>query len=214
MGVDLFLLEGGRWIFGNVNKLDSSWKHKNWTKYEKVLWSYIQPEKRGVHVGAGLMGKLSTYFPRLLQGKTLVDSTDCNKIVTIFLMSKVNRGRTPMAMGTEKGKGLCWVRVATRLLVGEVPLGCPGLSTGRSKDSCCCKALNRCFHLVGMPGSQLHSGSWDRCAPAARDWGLGVSRFLVRDQIRRLTGQEQGPRVPKSWVPTPTWLLKLLCELE
>lgn len=164
-----------------------------------------------MRVGVRLRGELSLYSPRFLGGQTLDDPTDCNKIVMIFLMSKVNRGRTPMVMGTEKGKALCWVRIATRLLVGKVPLGWPRFSTGKKQKQSFCKALYSCFHLVGRTGSQSHSGSLERHCAAARGWG--VSRFLVRDQIRWST-EEQGPRAHESWVPTPTWLLKLLCDLE
>lgn len=165
-----------------------------------------------MHVGVRLRGEMSSYSPRFLEGQTLDDPTDCNKTVMIFLMSKVNRGRTPMVMGTEKGKALCWVRVATRLLVGKVPLGWPRLSTGKKQKQSFCKALYS-FHLVGRTASQSHSESLERCWTAARGWGLGVSRFLIRDQIRWST-EEQGPRAHESWVPTPTWLLKLLCDLE
>lgn len=118
---------------GNVNTLDHSRKHRHRTKYEKALSSYIGAGQRGVHVGIRLRGELSPYSPCFLEGETLDDPTDCNKIVMIFLMSKVNRGRTPMVMGTEKGKALCRVRVATRLLVGKVPLGWPRLSTGKKQ---------------------------------------------------------------------------------
>lgn len=164
-----------------------------------------------MHVGVRLRGEMSPYSPRFLERETLDDS-NCDKTVMIFLTSKVNRGRTPMVMGTEKGKALCWVRVATRLLVGKVPLGWPRLSTGKKQQQSFCKALYS-FHLVGGTASQSHNGSLERCWTAARGWGLGVSRFLIRDQIRWST-EEQGPRAHESWVPTPTWLLKLLCDLE
>lgn len=72
-----------------------------------------------------------------------------------------------MVMGTGKGKALHWVRVTTRLMVGKkAPLGGQGFQLGRCKKSCCCKALNGCFHLIGRLASQPAShtwGSWKEC---------------------------------------------------
>lgn len=100
-------------------------------------------------MGVRLRGELSSYSPRFLEGETLDDPTDCNKIVMIFLMSKVNRGRMPMVMGTEKGKALCWVRVATRLLLGKVSLGWPRLSTGNKQKQLLLQSFIQLFPPCG-----------------------------------------------------------------
>ena len=57
-------------------------------------------------------------------------------------------------------------------------------------------------------------GSPEVSCAAARDWGLEVSRSLVRDQVRQLTGEEHGLRIHESSVPLLTWLLNLLCARE
>lgn len=87
-----------------------------------------------VDVGGSLRGELSTYSPCLWEGNILGDLTDYNKIVMIFLIDKVNWGRELIVMGTEKGKALCWVRAATRLLVGKVPKAGLRLSTGKKQN--------------------------------------------------------------------------------
>lgn len=93
-------------------------------------------------------------------------------------------------MGTEKGNALCWVRVTARLLVGKVTLGWPRprLSMGKKQNQLW---LYR-FCLAGRPDSQPGVGSPEISCAAARDSGLEVSRFLVRDKVRQLTGEERG----------------------
>lgn len=129
-------------------------------------------------MGAGLRGELNTYFPRLLEGKTLGDPTECNKIVTIFLMSKVNRGRTSMAVGIEKGKGLCWVRVATRLLVREVPLGWPGLSTGKKqRQLLLLQSFKQVFppcRYARQPIAQWVTGKTCSCCRGLGPWSVKI----------------------------------------
>ena len=117
-----------------------------------------------------------------------------------------------MVLSTEKGNALCWVRVTARLLMGKVPLGWPRprLSMGKKQN----QLWPYCFCLAGRPDSQPGVGSPEVSCAAARDWGLEVSRFLVRDQVRQLTGKEHGLRIHESSVPLLTWLLNLLCARE
>lgn len=201
-------------MLGNVSKLDCSWRHRTWTECEKSLWSYIEQGKRRVHVGGSLRGELSSYSPAFWKRKILGDPTDSNKMETIFLMSRVKWGRTFMvweqgreklSAGSESPPGCWWV---------ESSKGGQGFQLERHKKTCCCKALNSCFYLVGRPHSQPHVRLLERICAAARGGGRGVSRFLVRDQIRLSAEEEQWPRIHENWMPTLTWLLPLLCELE
>lgn len=153
-------------------------------------------------------GQMST-LPYLLGQNLLGDPTDY-KIVMISPISKLNQGRTfcdqnLMVMGTKKGKlstgseslpGCWWVKP---------PQDGQGFQLGRSKNSCC--------FIVSALQVDHAQGHWKEVVLLSGIGALG-SRFLVRDQIRWLTVEEHGPRVQESWVPTPTRLLNMLCELE
>ena len=70
--------------------------------------------------------------------------------------------------------------------------------------------------VSALPAGLTANHEWGHQKEVVLLPGIGTLRCqdLVRDQVRRLTGEEHGLRVHESWVPTLSWLLNLLCELE